>query len=389
MTGPDAPLSVARTVTGRVLVVDDEEKNRRLLRDILEAQGHQVLLANDGEQALAIAWDERPDVVLLDLMMPKLDGYQTCARLREDARTRHVPILAVTALRDRADRLTAIRAGANDFLTKPIDAEEIRLRVSNAMYAKQLYDQVQLSRANLQAIEVLRNNLTDLIVHDIRSPLAAAAASFHVMSMARFHLSDEQQQLVALGQHACREMSDIVGSLLDVSRMEAGEMPLSRSPCDILEIARAAVDSVALLTTQQALTIRVSGEPVSLSVDREIMHRVIVNLLGNAIRYSPQGGAIDVAITRQPEAVRVSVTDRGCGVPLESQERIFEKFGRVESRRHSRRHSVGLGLTFCKLAVEAHGGHIGIESEVGHGSNFWFSLPAVWAEDPMPDSQPT
>ena len=170
---PDGPWLAASL--GRVLVVEDEEKIRRLLRDILETQGHEVLVAEDGERALATAFAEPPDVVLLDIMLPRMDGFEVCRCLRQDARTGHVPILMVTALQDRTAMLTGIRAGANDFLTKPIDAEELRLRVSNAVSAKHLYDKIQDDRARLEALSSLRDNLTDMIVHDMRSPLLAVS----------------------------------------------------------------------------------------------------------------------------------------------------------------------------------------------------------------------
>src|SRR6188508_624017 len=131
-----------RPSPGRVLVVDDEAPNRVLLRELLEAQGHQVSEAVDGEQTLEDVRSSAPDVILLDVMIPKLDGFEVCRRLKTDDRTAPIPILLITALTDRQDRLTGIRAGANDFLTKPIDAQDVVLRVSNAHYTKRLYDQL-------------------------------------------------------------------------------------------------------------------------------------------------------------------------------------------------------------------------------------------------------
>ncbi|MEI6149193.1 MAG: response regulator, partial [bacterium] len=140
-------------------MADDEAKNRKLFQDILEAKGYEVSFAEDGQQALEKVFAAPLDVVLLDVMMPKLDGYEVCRQLRQDSRTAHLPILMITALRDRVDRLKGIQAGANDFLTKPIDAEEIRLRVKNAIHAKRLYDRVQHALVQLKSLETLRDNL--------------------------------------------------------------------------------------------------------------------------------------------------------------------------------------------------------------------------------------
>lgn len=358
-------------VSGRVLVADDMDENRRMLRDILEAQGHRVLLAEDGQQALEKALTDRPDVVLLDVMMPGMDGYEVCRQLRKDPRTAHIPVLMVTSLKDRADRLMGIRAGTNDFLTKPIDAEEIRLRVKNAVLTKQLYDKVQDNYARLRELEDLRDKLTHMIVHDLRSPLMAMSGSFEIILTEPERLSPDQVRFCRMGRDACLEQIEMVTSLLDISRMEARQMPLNRIPCDIRKIAEVAVESVAALATEKDLTLSVTGDSPSIHADRDMTHRIFGNLLGNAIKFSPKGGTIGVALSHNGEALQVRVTDQGKGIPPEYHQRVFEKFGQVESRKYSS----GLGLTFCKLAVEAHGGQIGLESEVGKGSTFWFTLP--------------
>ncbi len=362
---------------GRILVADDEAFNRIILQDILESQGHHVTLAEDGKQTIEMAFAEPPDVVLLDIMMPKMDGYEVCSQLRKDSRTAHLPILIITALKDRAERLKGIRSGANDFLTKPIDAEEIRLRVKNAVLAKHLYDKMQEALVKLRELETLRDNLTHMIVHDMRSPLMVASGSFEMIAHEQERLSSTQKEFVAMGQNACRELVERVTSLLDVSRMEAGKMPLIRVSCDIRKMAQTAVDSVAVLVRKRKLTLRVTGDSAHADVDRDITHRVFVNVLGNAITFSPEGGTIGIGISSTERAVRVTVTDQGPGIAPELHQRIFDKFGQVVSRKEDRRPSTGLGLTFCKLAVEAHGGQIGVESEVGAGSTFWFTLPGT------------
>src|ERR1035437_8797883 len=176
---------------GRILVADDEAKNRKLFRDILETQGHQVTLAEDGQQALEKALANPPDVILLDVMMPKLNGYEVCAQLRKDSRTAQLPILMITALKDRNDRLKGIHAGANDFLTKPVDAAEIRLRVKNAVFAKHLYDKVQDDYARLKELETLRDNLTHMIVHDMRTPLTVVSGSYEILLMGKDRFSPD------------------------------------------------------------------------------------------------------------------------------------------------------------------------------------------------------
>jgi len=383
MSDTDSVVTPLKTVfavdgrVGRILVADDEEKNRMLLRDILEAQGHQVAFAEDGQQAIEKAFANQQDVVVLDVMMPKMNGYEVCRQLRTDARTAHLPILMVTALTDRADRLKGIQAGANDFLAKPIDAEEIRLRVKNAVLAKHLYDKVQDDYARLKELENLRDNLTHMIVHDMRSPLMSVSGAYDIIMDEQDRLSSTQKEFLIMGRHASRELIEMVTSLLDVSRMEAGQMPLNRIPCDIRSIALASVDSMTVLARKRKLTLSVTGDSVSADVDHDIILRIFSNLLGNAIKFSPANGAIGIDISSTSTDVRVTVTDQGYGIPSEYQQRIFEKFGQVKCRKENKMYSTGLGLTFCKMAVEAHGGQIGVVSRVDEGSRFWFTLPST------------
>ena len=380
------PLLVSRP--GRILVADDEKPNRRLIGNILAAQGHEVFMADDGQQALDKAFALLPDVVLLDVGMPNLDGFEVCRRLKADLRTAPIPILIVTALRDRADRLTGMQAGANDFLTKPIDAEEIRLRVKNAVQTKHLYDRVREDLAKLREMETLQENLTHMIVHDLRSPLTVISGTYDVIFREKDRLSPTQFELFTLGRECCVELIEMVRSLLDISRMEVGQMPISRTPCDLREIARDAADAVAVLAREKKLILAVGGDSASGLMDRDLIFRVLVNLLGNAIKFSPEGETIAVQVSSTEQAVRVAVKDQGRGIPAEYHGKIFEKFGQVDpyQQQEIRKHSSGLGLAFCKLAVEAHGGRIGVESEVGQGSTFWFTIPAGEVASPQAQS---
>ncbi len=165
----------------------------------------------------------------------------------------------------------------------------------------------------------------------------------------------------------------MVSSVLDVSRLETGKMPLNRQACDLAVVAREVVDSLGPAVGQRRLSVESEAAPVLAFGDPEIIRRVIANLLGNALKFTPKDGQILVTVSRKDSMARVAVTDNGKGIPAEYHARIFEKFGQVDKQ--APRQSTGLGLTFCKLAVEAHGGQIGVESEIGKGSTFRFTLP--------------
>ena len=175
--------------------------------------------------------------------------------------------------------------------------------------------------------------------------------------------------------HTTRTIIRLVNSVLDVSKMESAEMRLRLVPADIAAVARESVDELESLVGTRQLVRKWPEDPVMAIVDRDVVSRVLQNLLGNALKFTPATGAITVEVEANDDMVRVAVSDTGPGIPREYRERVFEKFGQVDAVLRGQRFSTGLGLTFCRLAVEAHGGRIGVDSEVGRGSTFWFVLP--------------
>jgi two-component system, sensor histidine kinase and response regulator len=302
-----------------------------------------------------------------------------CRRLKADARTAPIPILLITALTDREDRLTGIRAGANDFLTKPIDTQDVALRVGNALAAKRLYDELADSYQQLRALETLRDDLTHMIVHDLRTPLTAVMAGMQMVEMSG-ELNARQQQSLRLAAAGGQTLLGMINDLLDISKLEDGSLRLDYQELAATELIERALAEVEALVKARGLTL-IRAFPASSLVfcgDEEKLRRTLVNLLSNAIRCTPRGGTI--TISARPDAdeptVVFAVRDTGDGIPREAFERIFEKFGQVETGPAGEKLSTGLGLTFCKMIVEAHGGQIGVESDPGRGSTFSFTIPS-------------
>lgn len=368
----------ASDVTGHILVVDDELKNRELLTDILESKGHRVTCAENGKDALRAVSADAPDVVLLDVMMPDMDGFEVCRRLKAVPATAPIPVLLVTALRERDLRLKGIKAGANDFISKPIDIEEIALRTRNACRSKQLYDEVGDALHRLQEMEELRDNLVHMIIHDLRSVLSGVSGYLHLLvKRARAKLEANEQKCLDKALSSSDKLNEMISSLLDVSRLEAGEMTIRVQRCEVGEIAQRAAELAGGSAARAEVVVDAGNEPSFARCDQDLICRVMINLITNAMKFAPSGSEVNVRIQGLDGATKVSVTDSGPGIPEEHHERIFRKFGQVEMRQQGQKYSTGLGLTFCKLAVEAHGGTIGLESEVGEGSTFWFCLPCV------------
>ncbi len=383
-----APAAVAELPgdePGRLLVVDDNEQNRDVLARRLRKQGHDVQTAESGIEALSLLVREDYDVVLLDIMMPDMDGYEVLTRLKEDRRMQRIPVIMISALDDVESIVRCIEIGAEDYLPKPFNPTLLRARVGSCLRGKRLRDrelqfnyELQENYRRLKELERLRDNLTHMIIHDLRTPLTSVMSGVQTVPLVG-DLNDTQQEMIDIAAEGGQTLLGMINDLLDVEKMEQQTVPLDLRPVSALELVRRAAAQVALLTRENGLTLEqdVAPDLPTFEGDEDKLRRVLVNLLGNAVKFTPQGGTITLSVRTAQEgrALRFAVGDTGEGIPAEAFERIFEKFGQVESRRRGRKMSTGLGLAFCKMAVALHGGEIGVESELGRGSTFFFSLP--------------
>ena len=359
-----------------ILVVDDTPANLQVLVGMLKERGHRVRPVLEGRLALRAAKAEVPDLVLLDINMPDMNGFEVCEQLKADPKLADTPVIFISGNNETADKVRAFSVGGVDYVTKPFHMAEVEARVATHLELRRKRRELQESYEALRRLESLRDSLVHMVVHDLRSPLAAISACLEVIKWdAEEQHRRELASDVETALHATRTIIRLVNSVLDVSKMEGTEMRLQFAPSDIAAVARESVDELESLVGTRLLVRDWPDEPVMALVDRDVVARVMQNLLGNALKFTPSAGSITVAVEANDDMVRVAVSDTGPGIPREYRERVFEKFGQVEAASHGQKFSTGLGLTFCRLAVEAHGGRIGVDSEVGHGSTFWFVLP--------------
>jgi signal transduction histidine kinase len=235
--------------------------------------------------------------------------------------------------------------------------------------------ETQLGREKLRESERLREGLVQMIVHDLRSPLSAILCYLEVFAeAAEESLGVETQKDVARALHAAHSMARMISEILDISKMEARKMKLECSACDLVQVIGQSLDDFASLVGAREIAFEHPTPPAVVLADQPIVARIVQNLLANALRLTPAGGRIRVGIVVETTEMRVFVTDTGPGIPADFLHKIFDKFAQAAPTT-PRQPTTGLGLAFCKLAVEAHGGRIGVESEEGHGSTFWFTLP--------------
>ena len=364
-----------KQVTGKVLIVDDEKKNQDVLKDILESEGHETKIAENGKQALKFVKEFNPNLILLDIIMPGMNGFEVCEILKNDSDTVNIPIIIVTSLDSPQDQLKGIDAGANDFLTNPISLQNVILRSRNFIYSHKLYNRVLNNYKKLEELEKLRDNLTHMIVHDMNSPLTILKADlYHANNLVKNKKYKELQTILDEIEINTNRLINMSQSMLDVHKFESKTMKLNKCNSDLIKIINESIKSIEKIKKKHKIEFYRKEEQLILPVDPSIIRRVVDNLLNNAIKFTPSGGEIKISIEKFNGKIKVYVRDNGPGIPKKDQDRIFKKFEQAKIRSEKKRYSAGLGLAFCKLAIEAHGGKIGVESEEGRGSKFWFSL---------------
>lgn len=378
----------------RVLVVDDEVSNQELLEALLTNLGHDVDMAANGCEALA-KLDSSHDLVLLDVMMPGIDGFEVARRIRNESSVPDIPICMVTALSDREERLRAVEAGASDFIAKPVDKTELRVRTTSLLKAKEAQDTAARYRAELEVqngllqenyeqlrkLGELKDEFMRIASHDLKSPLTCILGFAHIINVQippGAVMTAKAHGWTTTITMQCRIMQEIIGDFLDFHALEDGQVKLALEAVDLNELARDALERNAGYAANKEITLHLNLEPGSLLVnaDRSRLNQVLENLIGNAIKFSPQGKQVTVCTRKTENGFLVEVRDCGPGLTDEDMEKLFVKYAKLSNMPTGGEKSSGLGLAICKKVVEMQGGKTGARNNPDGGATFWFELPA-------------
>ena len=381
------------TIRASVLVVDDHAPNLLAVEAILEPLDVRLVMATSGDEALRHLLREDFAVILLDVQMADLDGFQTAELIKESQRTRHIPIMFLTAVnRDAEHIFKGYQRGAVDYLLKPFAPEVLRSKVAVFvdLYVRgekikrqaqllvestALYEQEYRARATAEAATRAREDALAVVSHDLRNPLSRIAMSATLMleTMPDTPEYARHRKGAAIIERAAEQMTRLVSDWLDVSRMEAGSLSLVRVAIPTQALIGQALEICQPLAAQRDQRVTVVNEVADLPVlcDPARMSQVFSNLLGNAIKFTPPGGAFTLAARSVGDRVEFSVADEGTGIPAEQLPHVFERYWKA---RAADRDGVGLGLAIVKGIVEAHGGTIRVESAAA-GTTFTFTIP--------------
>jgi len=366
---------VKQSKVDRVLIVDDSPDNIFLIQSILQEEGYAIETAENGEEALSKIDEFLPDLILLDVMMPVMDGYEVTRRVRNNVDLPFIPILLITAY-DQLSVARGLDTGADDFIRKPVEYDELMARVRSLLRLKHSVDE-------RDEIASQREDFVWRLTHDLRTPMVAADRMLSLLAQGVMgDLSSDVQEAIEIMSRSNQNLLTMVNMLLEVYRYEAGRKALIFSAVDLTILAREVVEELSPIAIDKGLVLELVDLPVGpllVKGDRMELYRVMTNLVGNAVKFTDRG-RVTLKLTTNPGAllnrntplIGLAVEDTGAGIPMDEHAMLFESF---VTGKHKRSGS-GLGLHLTRRIVEAHNGEIKVDSTVGVGSTFTVLLPS-------------
>lgn len=367
-----------------ILVVDDNPTNLQVLLESLKRTGFKILVARTGESAIQQAEYGKPDLILLDVMMPGIDGFETCRRFKTLEAFKDIPIIFMTALTDTTDKLKGFQAGGVDYVTKPLQHEEVLARVVTHLTIRRLQQELrqqhallQEQHAQLQALNASKDKFFSIISHDLRSPLSAVLVGLRLLTDTESRLTDnEKNELIRDSHRTVEQLYNLLDNLLVWSRLQRGLMEYAPQPLDLRPLFERNATLFAANAEQKQIAIRQTvAEPVIAFADSHMIDAIIRNLISNALKFTEARGAITLSARQNDQRVEMAVADTGIGMDAETVAKLFRLDVRYNQLGTAGEKGTGLGLNVCKEFAEKNGGSIAVESVVGAGTTFRVTLP--------------
>lgn len=360
----------------QVLVVDDDEGERLLASVALTQAGFAVVEAANGEQALAACQRRLPDMVLLDVIMPGLDGFAVCERLRQQPGAAHLPILMVTGLDDLDSIERAYRSGATDFITKPIQWLILHQRVRYILRASQAFQALGQAKRHAEQASQAKSDFLSMMSHELRSPMTGVLGALSLLLQTP--LPEESMRYARIAHDSAQSLLAILNDILDVAKLEAGKIAIEHLDFAVEPLIDEVIQLMSALAAGKGLRLTVEralAVPRYLRGDPVRLRQILLNLVSNAIKFTEVGG-VTVSLAYEPSAtlLKITVTDSGIGIAPPVQQRLFARFTQADSSISRNYGGTGLGLAICKQLCELMGGEIGVRSSPGQGSAFWFTV---------------
>ncbi len=364
------------TEGSRILVVDDDEVIRKLLRRVLERSGFVVDEADSGEGAIECIESNEPDLILLDVVMDGIDGFNTCRKIKQMPSLKEVPIVFVTGRSDTSSIVEGLDAGGCDYITKPINRHEALARIRNHLKMRVLMRFQRDFIDGLKKANFAKNRIIGMASHDLRNPLASIRGLSEFLAESG-PLNEDQIEIIETIQSTSSSMLHLVDELLDLSVIESGEEHSEAEPCQLCEVVSSSLNIYQFTANKKSIKLELEdrGMPDLLMLDKTQFRRLMDNLLSNAVKYSPLGSFIRVVTEHVDGVLKIAIEDEGPGIPEHEMHKLFTDFGKTSVQPTGNETSTGLGLAICKKIAESHRGRVYAENrEDRSGARFTIEL---------------
>lgn len=375
----------------KVLVVDDSLEARSAIERVLLRAGYEVIPINSGREALYILKQRKVDCVLLDHLMPDLDGLEVLRIVKADPELKIIPIIMLTALDSDDAAAAGLNAGADDYVLKTASPEILLARVESMMRLGKLQRDLfeknivcEQANVDLRKLDTLKSDFISTVSHELRTPLSITKEGLNlVLEGTTGSLSSQQKELLEVARNNIERLGRIISDILDISKIEAGKLPLHKSVVDMGMILRDLFSFYKNTVEQKGIefNIEAPASGVYAYADEERITQVITNLISNAIKFTNEGGRITLRLKHEERELVCSIEDAGIGIAESDLNRIFEKFQQLTKVYGPGEKGTGLGLSIAKKIIEMHKGRIWAKSRLGEGSEFYFSLPRYSEEE--------
>jgi len=380
--------------SAKILIVDDTEVNRALLTDYVIALGHEPITGTNGREALSLLRDHSPDLLLLDLLMPEMNGHEVLQEMKQDETLRHIPVLVISALDDMDSIVKGIQLGADDHLVKPFNPVLLRARIGACLEKKRFHDRevqyqhdienanrlIRIQNQELRESNALKDKFLDIANHDLRNPIALMLTSLFLLQKEAANASEQGRELLRTMKRAAERMLSIVNDFLDYRKIQSGRITLNCEDLDINAVLGELLTDSETLGKDRHITFRGEfGKVPLVTGDLARVQQIAGNYISNALRFAPDRSEIVIRTRRNDPRVHIEVQDKGPGVKEEERSQLFSEFPKITSVPAGPGNSNGIGLSIVRRLAEAQGGRAGAEFPQGGGSIFWFELPVVQA----------
>ena len=361
----------------KILIVDDVVSNVLLLKILLSNEKFQVCTANNGNMCIEMAKKEHPDLILLDVMMPDISGFDTAVILKKDEETKDIPIIFLTALNTPTDLVHGFQVGASDFLTKPFNKEELVMRVTQQISLVAAKRIIEHQNEELRATLNNRDKMYSVIAHDLRSPMASIRMVLNlvVASTTPELVGPELYELLDKANRESEEVHDLLDNLLKWTKSQTGRLNVVEQDLDLNDIILGVVDIFEIIAQTKRIKLNLQGSDTHLVVraDNDMLKTVVRNFISNAIKFSPEDSSIDIVVRQEGDYAKVSVRDHGVGIAANRLDSIFRKGETTYGT--GGEEGYGLGLLLCQDFAQKNGGMCTVESVEGQGSTFNVLIP--------------